>query len=106
MCGFWKATTAAVGPPVQRQESALGLDWDNERLAQATAQPTKRIDVFSAICSRAAATTDQDAGIELHTDIASTNAADVANGNLVAVGLASSAIEAQLLDRVENCFGE
>lgn len=60
----------------------------------------------SASCSRAATPTDQDAGIGLHTDITSTNAANVADGNLVAVGLVSSAIEAQLLDRVENCFGE
>lgn len=47
----------------------------------------------------------QDPGTGLHTDVASTNAANVANGDLVAVGL-SSAIEAQLLDRVENGFGE
>lgn len=71
-------------------------------------QPSRRSEsnVSSASCSRAATTTNQDAGIGLHTDITSTNAANVADGNLVAVGLGSSAIEAQLLDRVENCFGE
>jgi hypothetical protein len=110
MCGFWKATTAAVGPPVEREESVLigtGIGLTDCPKNSPAVEANRRVVwlLSSANYSRAATGYYKTQG-SVHTDIASTNAADVADGDLVAVGLAGSAIEAQLLDRVENCFGE
>lgn len=110
MCGFWKATTAAVGPPIQQQELALGLGIGitaSQKNSPAVEANRRVLWLISGQPSGAKPPAELHYKTRgLHTNIASTNAANVADGNLAAVGLVSRAIEAQLLDRVEHCFGE